>query len=410
MRKNTIYLSKLPVILFVASILLITACSKKGSGGGGNTITDATPATLGMYKYSSGNVKILFLAIPKIGSVALTDTNSQYLDFDTGSAGLSIDAHGILPASMITDKGFVFTGDSVVSNGITIKKDTGTMQYGDKTDLTVVHGNQAYADVTLGDNGSSVTIKRIPIFLYYKATQSQNGKVTSTYSPHTFDIIGVSPGYSYFSTKMLSPFSYYDPGTGLTKGFKLAQLGSGFTSVGSYDANVLTVGLTSADLSSTGFVMHKLTFNSNEGYSPDIAATTVYGAKTVTGPVVFDTGTSPYTYIEDRTAIRKNISRLAALVRAKSDVARFHAGISSSNPSISNSISAVGALASGTKVTVTTNQNFVYSFTTSSRSYLTQIENPNTTGDPRTILAIDYFINNEYLLDYTGHQIGLKNN
>ena len=40
--------------------------------------------------------------------------------FDTGSAGFTIDATGILPASMITNSGIQIAGDSVTVNGITV--------------------------------------------------------------------------------------------------------------------------------------------------------------------------------------------------------------------------------------------------------------------------------------------------
>lgn len=68
----------------------------------------ATPTRLGLYEADSAYYKILLTAISKIGN----NTVDYDLEFDTGSGGMVIDANGILSPSMITSKGFNFTGDS----------------------------------------------------------------------------------------------------------------------------------------------------------------------------------------------------------------------------------------------------------------------------------------------------------
>jgi hypothetical protein len=73
-------------------------------------------------------------------------------------------------------------------------------------------------------------------------------------------------------------------------------------------------------------------------------------------------------------------------------------------------VNSTGQLPANTQVTVTTNMGFTYTYTTTSTTNLTQVENPNATGDYRTIFGIDFFMDNEYLTDYANHQIGLKNN
>jgi len=329
----------------------------------------ATPiVTLGLYEYASGTNKRIFLPITKVGSQAVT----YYSIFDTGSTGMTLDANGILPASMITSSGITVTGDSVVVNGITVTSKTSVMSYGDKTSLTKEYGNLAYAVITLGDQTGSITTKRIPFFLYYKIQNVTTGEVAAA---HSADVFGVGPGTSYAFTAIASPLSYFNTTTGQTSGFKLAMLGStGFTSTGTYVGGLLTIGLVNSDLSSSGFIMHPLTYSPTGGYSANIPATITYGSQSTSAQVLFDTGTPSVTIIED------------------------------------NKVTGAGALPTNTKVTVTTNKGFVYSYTTSSTANLTSVENPNVTGDYRTIFSLDFFVTNEFLTDYTNHQIGLKNN
>lgn len=332
------------------------------------TVAVTPIATLGLYEYASGTNKRIFLPITKVGNLAVT----YYSIFDTGSTGMTMDANGILPASMITSSGITVTGDSVVVNGITITNKTSVMSYGDQTNLTKEYGNLSYATITLGDQTGNITTKRIPFFLYYKIQNVTTGVVAAA---HSADVFGVGPGTSYAFTAIASPLSYFTTTTGQTSGFKLAMLGStGFTSTGTYVGGLLTIGLTNSDLASSGFIMHPLTYSSTGGYSANIPATITYGSQSTSAQVLFDTGTPSVTIIED------------------------------------NKVTGAGALPTNTKVTVTTNKGFVYSYTTSSTANLTSVENPNVTGDYRTIFSLDFFVTNEFLTDYTNHQIGLKNN
>ena len=346
----------------------LNACKKNEASPAAVTVTPI--ATLGLYEYASGTNKRIFLPITKVGTQAVT----YYGIFDTGSTGLTLDANGILPASMITSSGITVTGDSVVVNGITVTSKTSVMSYGDQTSLTKEYGNLAYATITLGDQTGNITTKRIPFFLYYKIQNVTTGAVAAA---HSADVFGVGPGTSYAFSAIASPLSYFTTTSGQTSGFKLATLGTtGFTSAGTYVGGLLTIGLTNADLSSSsGFIMHPLNYSSTAGgYLSNIPATITYGSQSTSAQVLFDTGTPSVTIIED------------------------------------NKATGIGPLPVNTLVTVTTNKGFVYSYTTSSTANLTSIENPNVTGDYRTVFALDFFVTNEYLLDYSGHQIGLKNN
>src|SRR5580693_9400198 len=90
--------------------ILIASCKKE------NKSTPGPLATLGLYEVNSGVNKRVFIPITKIG----TQTVNYYSVFDTGSAGMTMDATGLLPASMITSSGITITpgADSVTVNGI----------------------------------------------------------------------------------------------------------------------------------------------------------------------------------------------------------------------------------------------------------------------------------------------------
>jgi hypothetical protein len=356
-----------------ASFLLLTIAScKKDNKNTQTTVTPttATPTKLGLYEVDTSIYKLLFMPISKIGSQAV----DYDLIFDTGSGGLVIDADGILPASMITTTGFTFTGDSTVVNGITVTSQKSTISYGETNNSTKVYGNLAYAPITIGDSHGNIIIKRLPFFIYYKGVD-ENGNIEPK---HFFDLLGVSPEYDVtFSNAayITSPFSYFDPGTGLTKGFKMAALGTNnFSNSGTFVPGVVTLGLTQADLNSSGFVMNTLTNSFGQGYIPYIPATVTYGSRTVNTSVLFDTGTEPYSYIQDRTA--------------------------STTPTL---------LPANTNVTIATTSGFNFTYSTSPSEYLTYIENPGASSNV-SIIGLEFFLKNEYLLDYTNNRIGVKNN
>jgi hypothetical protein len=350
----------------VGLVIFVSSCSKDSKP----KPVIPTTSVLGLYEYGVDSGKRVFIPVSKIGTQAI----SYYSVFDTGSSGMTIDAHGIVPDAMITSTGISFTGDSVTIKGITIIAGQYTLSYGNKTGLTKEYGYLAYAPLTIGDANGSMSAKRVPIFLYYKVVDETTGK-TETVN-HSLDIFGVGPGSSYANSSIVSPLLYFNNNAGIVSGFKLAVLPrTMFSSSGTYVSKLLTIGLSSEDITSNGFIMHPLTNTGTGGYSPDIPATITYSNQTITGNVLFDTGTPLYSTIENKLALMST-----------------------------------GPLPASTQVTITTNMGFTYTYTTTTATNLTQVQNPNATGDYRTIFGIDFFMNNEYLTDYMHHQIGLKNN
>ncbi|WP_413668678.1 hypothetical protein ACEN9X_01250 [Mucilaginibacter sp. Mucisp86] len=360
--KHLLFTSKIIGCFLIAFAFF--ACKKEKT----TPQTQINPVTLGLYEYANGVNKRIFLPITQVGTKAVT----YYTVFDTGSSGMTLDATDILPASMITSSGIQVTGDSVVVNGITVTSTKGTISFGDQLSSTKEYGNLAYANITIGDAQGNLALKRVPFFLYYKIIDETGAKLPA----HASDVFGVGPGNSYVTSLIQSPLRAFDTGNNLTSGFKLATLNkSMFSTSGTYVTNLLTIGLSNSDLSSSGFIMHPLSYSSSGGYSPNIPATIAYNGNTISGQILFDTGTPSTTVIEDRLAT-----------------------------------TSVGDLPANSTVTITTNKGFVYTYTTSSTGNLTEVQNPNNTGDYRTIFSLDFFLSNEYLTDYSNHQIGLKNN
>ncbi|WP_461451356.1 pepsin/retropepsin-like aspartic protease family protein [Mucilaginibacter sp.] len=366
--------------LIVASFLVLIVASCKKDNKSAPTVTNATPLKFAVYEQLDSLIyRQIFIPIPTIGTVTLSEDFNALL-FDTGSGGMVIDASGIIPSNLITNKGFNFTGDSTVYDGITITNQTDSIQYGDDANLYTVYGNLAYANVTIGTQGEGgiINIKRLPFLLYYKATDNK-GNLSPA---HDFDVFGADPEYDLtFPNNVIlqSPFNLYNPGTGLTKGFKIGPLGtSNFSDAYSLPLtdNVITLGLTASDLSSaSGFTMTNLQYDSRYGADPVIAGKINYNNKTISANIVYDSGTSGYSYIEDNTAAKITTT-----------------------------------LPQGSAVSATLNSGFNYAYTIVPNEYLTYVENPGVSNLDVSIFSIDYFINNEYMLDYTDNKLGLKNN
>ena len=353
--------------LFSLALLavIIDSCSKDMI----KPAASSSPFSMGLYEYGADSGKRIFIPVTQVG----TQSVDYFSVFDTGSSGMTIDAHGIIPSSMITSSGIQFSGDSVVVNGITIMAGQSSLSYGNQTGLTKEYGYLAYAPVTIGDANGKINAKRIPFFLYYKIVDGTGKIITAN---HSLDIFGVGPGTSYSNPLIVSPLTRFNTSASLINGFKLAVLPRNqFSSTGTFVSHLLTIGLTSDDVNSGGFIMHQLSNGGTGGYSPNIPATIIYGNNRVKSNVLFDTGTPLVSTIENALA--------------------------------TNSI---GQLPANTTVTITTDVGFTYTYTTMSTANLTQVQNPNETGDYRTIFGIDFFMDNEYLTNYANHQIGLKNN
>lgn len=361
-------LSLVTAVLYCA--LMFASC-KKGDVGGTVTPINTDTKPLGVIKLTgvvSGSNKKLTLSIVNLGSV----TVNKDCTLSTMVAGLDMDASGILPASMIGPSGFVFTGDSIIYNGITLTNKAGVVTHGDMLNATKLYGNLAYATMTFGDGSATqITTKRIPFFLYYKAVDATGATVAA----HGADFFGVGPGVSSGNKLISSPLSYLPVSGNLMSGFKLSM--ATFNAGVQQAACLLTIGLTPTDLeASSGFNLHPLAaLPNNAGYASYIQGTVVYNSTSLAGQIAFNTAYTSTAILQDSKYTGTTYS----------------------------------ALPPGATVHIVTNNGFNYLYTVSATANLTGIENPTSSGETRNIFGIDFFMQNELLIDYTDHQLGVKN-
>jgi hypothetical protein len=193
------------------------------------------------------------------------------LIFDTGSAGVTLYAPSIFPASMVSGTGFVFPSgqSSITYNGITVTNQQGTRSYG-TTDIRMQNGNLGYAQLTFGDAQGRLTTTVMPIFLYFSITDAATGEeievpsfqqgifgVASTNG--TITVAGsAEPAGGYLGCAagsegtcfVVSALKYLQYGTSVSAGFMLSPAAiqsCAITTPGSCTPTpMLTVGLTTA--------------------------------------------------------------------------------------------------------------------------------------------------------------------
>ncbi|WP_448702508.1 hypothetical protein ACFGVR_09160 [Mucilaginibacter sp. AW1-3] len=353
-------------------MLAFTSCKKGDPTIADPSLTTGTAKPITIIKLTGtvmpGGSKKLTISVSNIGGLSV----AKDCTVSTIASGLDMDASGILPASMIGSSGFIFTGDSVVYNGITITNKTGMVTHGDLLNGTRLYGNLAYATLTFGDGFSpQITTKRIPFFLYYKAVEPSGNTVAA----HNADLFGIGHGYSTGNKLIASPLAYLPVSGGQISGFKLSMVN--FNANSTQGACLLTVGLIPSDLEpANGFNLHPLSALISGGYANYITGTIVCNGASIIGPMAFSTAYLQNSIIQDPKAIGPGYN----------------------------------ALASNSSVHIVTNNGFNYIYTVSNTTNITGFEAPTNSGENRSIFGIDFFTQNEFLVDYTNHQIGLKNN
>jgi hypothetical protein len=155
--------------LFV-SLVILTLASCHGSSPtpfepGAVDLTQPKIINLYPVAMTTGNPARLFIFVKGVGSHGY----NLPLAFDTGSAGITLNAAQIFPEGTVTSTGFAvplpYTFD-----GITVTSQRGTRTYGNFTSGRTEHGNLGYAAVTFGDADGTVTTSEMPMFLYYDVT------------------------------------------------------------------------------------------------------------------------------------------------------------------------------------------------------------------------------------------------
>jgi hypothetical protein len=218
--------------------LSITACG--GTSGTPPPVNGATaqPTVLNLYpNHSSNSAPLLNVMVTSVGTVPV----SMPLAFDTGSAGVTLYAESIFPASMVTTSGFIFPAGqtSITYNGITVINLQGTRSYG-TLNQTVEHGNLGFAELTFGDAQGAVTTQLMPIFLFYSiddvtghgfappswqgwfGVASTDGKIDVAGAVEPTGGLGACTQQSGASCYVVSAMKYLQYGAQLNAGFMLS--------------------------------------------------------------------------------------------------------------------------------------------------------------------------------------------
>jgi hypothetical protein len=385
----------------------MSACGGSSSGGS-QLLTPPPPVGTALNLYPStspaeGNR--LFIKVSAVGTVAV----SMPLAFDTGSAGITLYAPDIFPASMVSSSGFVFAAGqtSIAFNGITVTDQSGTRKYGSATTGKTQTGNIGYAQVTFGDSDGDLVTQVMPVFLYYLITANSTGLPVATPeqrgwfgvndAPNLITIPGsVEPATGYpacasgtsGSCYVVSIFKYVQYASGVNAGFMVspAPLQSCDITVegACAPAKMLTVGLN--DAAEAGFSTAKLNCPPGSYTGPDSIAgypvcqagipnttVTVSGASSgvLAGTVLFDSGTP-------------------SMVLNVPAGANFPASVPS-----------------GTSVTVQTPSGFTFSYTAGTSSDPTNtVVQLNSTA--QSIVGVGYFTTNSFFVDFTSGVEGWK--
>jgi hypothetical protein len=316
--------------------------------------------------------------------------------FDTGSAGVTLNALSIFPSTMVTPTGFIFPqGQTSMSfEGITVTNEQGTRSYGGSTGKTEI-GNIGYATVTLGDGSASLTTTVMPLFLYYAvqvndtdyqaAPQTQQGWLGVNDAPDLIDIPGSTEplsGYAACSANsvgscyVVSALKYVDFSPDLDAGFMLnpspLQTCDILTPGSCAPTPMLTIGLT-APLKD-GFSTIQLTCPPANYNGPTTIAQYAVCSQFISDPLI--------AVLLDENVLFDTGNPAVVLYRS-----------SSSLPS---------PLPAGTSVLVTLPSGFSYRYTASATGIAETTISSNTSSG----IGINYFITNSFFIDFSSSTEG----
>jgi hypothetical protein len=398
---------KLPAI---ALLLLpwLTACGGSSAGSSASApsppplTTIAAPTVVNLYPHQDATESPIFtVMVTSVGNVPV----SMPLGFDTGSAGVTLYAQSIFPASMVSESGFVFPAGqtSIAYNGVTVTNIQGTRSYG-TVNQTIEYGNLGFTTLTVGDSAGQVTTLSMPVFLFYSVdyvtgqgyrTPLWQGWFGVAASAETIDVAGsVEPAEGFGTCTpqststcyVASAIKYIDYGSQVNAGFMLspAQIAAcDIATPGSCPAEgVLTIGL-NADIES-GFSLSPLTCP-GEGYL---------------GPA--DIGGYP---VCQKTINDVTIAVSGASTGSYTSTVSFDCGTAYQYLRTPANSSFPTSVESGSTVSVTTPSGFTYSYTAGTGTAQTLVD-ADTTGI--SIIGVQYFETNYLLLDFTSSMAGWK--
>ncbi|SEW51527.1 hypothetical protein SAMN04488122_4286 [Chitinophaga arvensicola] len=369
--------------LFSVAIIL-TFFSVSAIPPGGPEISQPTPLNLLMVK-DGGYTDRLLLGITQLG---LKKVELKTV-FDTGSEGLVLDAKAVLPGEMVTPDGIDLRGRRVMTlDGITITAIKDSTSYGDAPNNRMYYGQIAYTTVTLGDNTHEVTTRQMPVFLIYRGVKLLTGEEAAIdHDSIVNGICGVenvhplSEEVATARKYMKSPFAYLNYRRGVYAGIQLSATGSAdHPQVVSQHNNrvicaapLLQVGLTNS--MEDGYILQqKKMKNNSHVLSPMVVGKLRINGMETTGDILFDSGTKRGGSIADMNSFSDNSY----------------------------------VLDDQTQVSFTAREGFRYSFVADKKNRkITMVPN-NTDRLKRSVWGLWFFINNNFIIDYSNYLIGIK--
>jgi hypothetical protein len=330
--------------LLLLAAFVLGACINACSGGGGYQAPEPIPSLVSeatiINLYPAGDRLYIYLAA--VGSVPM----SAPLIFDTGSAGLTLDAHAVFPPSMFDASGrLLFPGNQtpLSVSGVTVMPAPAKKEFGGAGGTTLL-GYVGYTRVTFGDAKTQLTTSEMPVFLYDSTSPSSASNPTG-YGPaqgifgvdnladqlaesFTKSPLAACEGQSSPPCYVASVLKYLSYAPGLDAGFRLAPAELQPCAISSTPGEclpepMLTVGLNMEEMN--GFAVKSLVCpptSSEEPayYGPDaiqgyrvceksiagadisisapMAAPPLASFLLFPGPVLFDTG-APENEVED---------------------------------------------------------------------------------------------------------------
>jgi hypothetical protein len=378
------------------SLCAVAACEDHSSIATSSVVEQSTVINL----YPSQDADRLYIMVTAVGGQGV----SLPLAFDTGSAGISINALAIFPPNIVTKAGFVIpTGeDSVTYDGITVTSLGAVRLYGG-SEGTTEYGNLGFAQITFGDSAGVLTTASMPIFLYYLITETATGEPQMALHKQGFfgvnsaadRIMAISPTpgapdnlpcsiTSEADCYLVSPFKYIGYFPPLHSGFVLTPQPLQQCDISipgdCTPAPMLQLGLT--EEMESGFSQVTLTCPQGDYSGPAIIAEYSVCA-----------GDIPFTTIDVRPPSESAVTTLTENVL-------FDSGNQAANIQVTGG-SLPATLSSGTVVEVTPPSGFTYSYVTSD-SGVTR----TTTGNATAGIGINYFTHNAFFIDFTRNTEG----
>jgi hypothetical protein len=358
-RGSRIRFGKVACLLAAA---LVASLTQALHGEAADDLAATVPLIKLEYPGNPPNIRMLYIRLLALGNHKV----DQPLLFDTGSAGITVDCHAVLPADLCSDKGIKIE-KNLELDGMTVTTQRAVMNYGTYDE----YGNIAVARVTIGSRERPVsTAEAIPVLIRYKKVRRSTGEIVG--GPlWPKGIFGVSPiGGGGPRQTIRSPMHSIQPANGLRRGYHISPIGTDWTTCTNELGNcpvveALHIGISEslkAEFKTAKWEQAKANYN-----FPTVDACIAWDADPVCRPTLYDTGNSTIV--------------IGGKKRKNADT----------------------SLAVGVEVTLTTPNHDAWRFTTQYKpevEFVPQIDHH--------IVGIRYFETNSLLFDLEAEEIGFQ--